>query len=156
MHAFSPLLATLATNAFTSDRSADLCFCQRPSRHAIDRFSIALRDTLSRNSNDSSDSLPVAVNMSIAPPSAQVGVVGPSPASAPQQARPPQMQNAQMCPRGHKMKYLSSSPSWSCDMCSKTHRVNPRLRCNECDYDMCQDCSSGVRVQVVQDAKPNR
>jgi hypothetical protein len=30
---------------------------------------------------------------------------------------------------------------WHCDVCSNKHFYNPRLRCNQCDFDLCSKCA---------------
>ena len=44
------------------------------------------------------------------------------------------------CPSGHEMMQLSSRPEWTCDRCNQPKRVNPRMRCARCDYDICEKC----------------
>jgi hypothetical protein len=44
------------------------------------------------------------------------------------------------CPSGHEMIQLSSRPEWTCDRCNQPKRVNPRMRCARCDYDICEKC----------------
>jgi hypothetical protein len=44
------------------------------------------------------------------------------------------------CPQDHAMQSLTSSSSWMCDVCKKDMTENPRLRCDECDYNMCAVC----------------
>ena len=51
------------------------------------------------------------------------------------------------CPRDHAMQSLTSSSSWICDVCKKDMTENPRLRCDECDYDVCAACVRRQRAE---------
>ena len=44
------------------------------------------------------------------------------------------------CPAGHVMKIRKSSPNWKCDKCLQSFAMSERLRCQECDYDLCNMC----------------
>jgi len=50
------------------------------------------------------------------------------------------LKSAFECPSGHEMSNLSSRPDWTCDQCGKLKRINPRMRCARCDYDICEKC----------------
>ena len=45
------------------------------------------------------------------------------------------------------MQSLTSSSSWMCDVCKKDMTENPRLRCDECDYDVCLVCVRRQRAK---------
>ena len=47
---------------------------------------------------------------------------------------------AKTCPQGHPMQILHSGFSWKCDVCHSSQSGNSRLRCQQCDYDMCDPC----------------
>ena len=51
------------------------------------------------------------------------------------------------CPQDHAMQSLTSSSSWMCDVCKKDMTENPRLRCDECDYDVCAVCVRRQRAK---------
>ena len=51
------------------------------------------------------------------------------------------------CPQDHAMQSLTSSSSWMCDVCKKDMTENPRLRCDECDYDVCAACVRRQRAK---------
>ena len=51
------------------------------------------------------------------------------------------------CPQDHAMQSLTSSSSWMCDVCKKDMTENPRLRCDECDYDVCAACVRRQRAE---------
>ena len=51
------------------------------------------------------------------------------------------------CPQHHEMQRLTSSSSWMCDVCKKDMTENPRLRCDECGYDVCAACVRRQRAK---------
>jgi hypothetical protein len=52
------------------------------------------------------------------------------------------------CRRNHKLSMLSSHSSWNCDVCLAVNTYNPRLRCDNCDFDVCQSCSGPAAQQM--------
>ena len=47
------------------------------------------------------------------------------------------------CSQGHTLKLINRFHSWQCDVCSSSCNYNPRLRCQQCDFDMCSKCAEG-------------
>jgi hypothetical protein len=48
------------------------------------------------------------------------------------------------CVRGHdlEMGFRLKDPIWSCDNCNENyHKDEEHLRCEKCDYDLCQECN---------------
>ncbi|CAG8447587.1 8040_t:CDS:2 [Ambispora gerdemannii] len=43
------------------------------------------------------------------------------------------------CPSSHPMRYTDSLGPWKCDECPKFYQ-GKRLRCQQCDYDICPRC----------------
>jgi hypothetical protein len=58
-------------------------------------------------------------------------------------APPSSSVRATVCPLGHHLVMLSSGFSWTCDICETSQTGNQRLRCTQCDYDVCKSCTSG-------------
>ena len=52
------------------------------------------------------------------------------------------------CSRGHELSMLSLIVKWGCNVCSSPYSYNPRLRCSECDFDLCNECA---KMQVCGD-----
>jgi hypothetical protein len=44
------------------------------------------------------------------------------------------------CRNGHIMARLRSANNWKCDVCSHSIKMPSRLRCDTCDYDLCNKC----------------
>jgi hypothetical protein len=68
-------------------------------------------------------------------------------AIVPQQYVPaPQMQfqTAHMCTcsLGHQLSMITAQMKWGCNMCQSRFTYNPRLRCNKCDFDICNTCAA--------------
>jgi hypothetical protein len=60
------------------------------------------------------------------------------------------------CSQGHTLSVISSSNSWQCDVCSSACNYNPRLRCHQCDLDMCIKCAKAeaeAKEQAAVEAK---
>ena len=53
------------------------------------------------------------------------------------------------CSRGHSFSMLSACKDWRCDECSSVFKYNPRLRCDQCDFDLCSYCSEKVRESTL-------
>ncbi|CAG8813532.1 7683_t:CDS:1, partial [Dentiscutata erythropus] len=45
------------------------------------------------------------------------------------------------CRRRHPLRYAQTPAMWMCDECRKIC-YGRRLRCNQCDYEMCPTCLS--------------
>ena len=60
---------------------------------------------------------------------------------------PPQLQfqtaHICSCSLGHQLSMMSAQMKWGCNMCQTRFTYNPRLRCNECDFDLCSTCGTG-------------
>jgi hypothetical protein len=55
------------------------------------------------------------------------------------------------CSFGHQLSILTAHMKWGCNMCQSRFTYNPRLRCNECDFDLCNTCAT-----IMQDATSPR
>jgi hypothetical protein len=56
--------------------------------------------------------------------------------------------NGIMCRRNHTLSMTSSSTAWTCDVCSTGQAYNPRLRCDTCDFDVCNTCTTKKQVYM--------
>ena len=55
------------------------------------------------------------------------------------------------CSLGHQLSTVMAHMKWGCNMCQSRFTYNPRLRCNECDFDLCNTCAT-----IMQDATSPR
>ena len=52
------------------------------------------------------------------------------------------------CSWGHELSMLTLNLKWGCNACLSPYSYNPRLRCFECDFDLCNECA---KMQVCGD-----
>ena len=52
------------------------------------------------------------------------------------------------CSRRHQLSMITAHMKWGCNMCQSRFTYNPRLRCHECDFDLCNTCAAMQRTSM--------
>jgi len=69
----------------------------------------------------------------------------PNPAVQPEMC---QVDQVCTCSRRHQLSMITAHMKWGCNMCQSRFTYNPRLRCHECDFDLCNTCAAMQRTSM--------